>query len=104
MTDPRKKREDEDNRFIWDGSGLIIDDSQAEGEPFDLSPWVEGEDEDDLNKHRKKAGAANEKKIPSRFVETGRGLEVDTSKAEGPAISWWLDGDSDDDDKATTDA
>lgn len=52
----------------------------------------------------KKSTSADEKKIPSRFVETGRGLKVDTSKGEGPAISWWLDDDSDDDDKAATDA
>lgn len=33
------------NRFVEDGYGLIIDDSEAEGEPLDFSPWVEGENE-----------------------------------------------------------
>lgn len=30
-----------DNRFMFDPRGVMIDDSEAEGEPFDLSPEEE---------------------------------------------------------------
>ncbi|MFA5490929.1 MAG: hypothetical protein WC284_17250 [Candidimonas sp.] len=58
MADDNKTRKRDANggwneRFISDGGGLTFDNSEAEGEPFDFSPWVEGEDDAGSEPHKK---------------------------------------------------